>query len=103
MINYDVCVCYGVMISDEIEKQLYNNWNADYYEEYVHSINTWTDDEGYFFGLTKSIPLTTSLNVLNDIDISKYEKDRFDNFVNKERLKNLVNWNPKYYIINFCY
>ena len=101
MIDYDMCVCYGVMISDEVKEQLCRYWSGDYYEAYVRDVNAWTNSEGTFFGLTKSI--TNSVLPLNDIDIPKYKRDKFEELIYKEKLEQLVNWNPKYYIINFCY
>lgn len=105
MIEYDVCVCYGVMIPNEVEQQLRNNWDEDYYEDYVRCVNAWTGDKGWFFGLIKSLSLEENEPViaLTDVNIPKFRIDRFEKFIYKEKLEEVVNWNPKYYIITFCY
>lgn len=105
MIEYDLSVCYGVMIPKEVEEELRNNWDADFYDDYVRCVNAWTCDEGWFFGLTKSLypedkPIIDPSTALN---IPKFEIDRFERLIYEWKLEELVNWNPKYYIINFCY
>lgn len=105
MVEYDVCICYGVMISDELARQFCNNWDADYYENYVHCVDAWTCDKGWFFGLTKSLTRQKEEPVIaiSDINIPKFQIDRFEKLIYREKLEEIVNWNPKYYIINFCY
>lgn len=102
MVEYDVCVCYGVMIPDEVAERLREDED---YEDYVHCVDAWTGDKGWFFGLTKSLSLEENEPViaLTDVNIPKFKIDRFEKFIYKEKLEEVVNWNPKYYIINFCY
>ena len=104
MIEYDVCVCYGVIISDKIAEQLQLNWDEDYYEKYVRCINAWTCDKGWFFGITKSVALEDNpVMLLNNISIPKFKIDKLERIVYKDELGEAINWDPKYYIINFCY
>ena len=42
----------------------------DFYEQYVHCVNAWTNDKGWFLGLTKSIRLADNpVMLLNGISI----------------------------------
>ena len=104
MVEYDVCICYGVMISDEMAKQLQDKWDEDYYEQYVRCVNAWTCDKGWFFGLTKSIALVDKpVMLLNNISIPKFKIDELERIIYKNGFEEALNWDPKYYIINFCY
>ena len=104
MIEYDACVCYGVMIPNEVAEQLRNNWDEDYYESYVRCVDAWTCDKGWFFGLTKSLAFEEEpVIAISDVNIPKFQIDRFEKLIYSEKLEELVKWNPKYYIINFCY
>ena len=103
MIECDVCICYGMIISDEIAKQLQEKWNEDYYEQYVRCVNAWTCDEGWFFGITESALTDGPIMLLNDVNIPKFKINELERIIYKDGLEKELNWNPKYYIIEFSY
>lgn len=104
MIERDVCICYGMVISDEIANQLQEKWDEDYYEQYVRCVDAWTCDKGWFFGITKSIALADNpIMLFNDVNIPKFEINKLERIIYKDGLEEGLNWNPKYYIIEFSY
>lgn len=103
MVEYDVCICYGMIISDEVAKQL-QEWDEDFCDQYVRCVNSWTGDKGWFLGVTKSIGLAdTPVMLLNSVHIPKFEINKLERTIYKNGLEERINWDPKYYIIEFCY
>ena len=103
MIEYDVCICYGMIISNKVAEQL-QKWDEDFCERYIRCVNAWTGDKGWFLGLTESIRLTdNSIMLLNNVSIPKFKINKFERIIYKNGLEEGINWDPKYYIIEFCY
>lgn len=103
MVDYDVCICYGMVISDEVAKQL-QEWDEDFYDQYVRCVNAWTCDKGWFLGLTESVELADApVMLVNSISIPKFKINKFEQTIYKNGLEERISWNPKYYIIEFCY
>ena len=104
MVDYEVCICYGMVISDEVAKQL-REWDEDFCDQYVRCVNAWTGNKGWFLGLTESVGLAedTPIMLFNSVNIPKFKINKFERTIYKNGLEEGINWNPKYYIIEFCY
>ena len=102
-VEYDVCICYGMVISDEVAKQ-FQEWDEDFYDQYVRCVNAWTGDKGWFLGLTESIGLAdTPVMLFDSIHIPKFKINKLERTIYENKLEEEINWDPKYYIIEFCY
>lgn len=102
-VEYDTCICYGMVISDEVAKQ-FQEWDEDFYDQYVRCVNAWTGDKGWFLGLTKSIGLAdTPVMLFDSIHIPKFKINKLERTIYENKLEEEINWDPKYYIIEFCY
>lgn len=102
MIEYDISVCYGTIITDEERQKINNLFSDDYalddfYDCYLRQINSWTGGD-WFLGLYHSfeppvIPVKT-------IHFDKAELEELEEIIQQY---NIPNWTPQTYIIQFCY
>ena len=111
MVEYDLALCYGVIVSfdkiQELEEVLTAEEFDEVFESYSRCLNQWTNED-YFIGTY------TELNQ-NGVDFvypitelsapSSDDKDLIDfkQFFDEHNLGKLIDWKPKLMLINFCY
>lgn len=104
MVEYNLCVCYGVIIPNEVAEAFQNNLTGDFCDKYLHCIDAWTNDKGWFFGIVESMSLKDKTIIApEDIHIPKFEINKLEHLIDEMILGEITNWDPKYYVINFCY
>ena len=63
MIEYELALCYGIVVSSEkikeIEESLTDYESDEFVDRYSRCINTWTGED-WFIGITKIFSETTS-------------------------------------------
>lgn len=117
-VEYCLSSCYGIIIDEEvrdsIEEKIINeakNLGEDEdkaitdweYEDFCHTINSWGNDGLIFLGISK--PLEGLLIYqMEDLDIVQEDEiNKFKTFCDKYKLWDCFEWNPKKYLINFCF
>lgn len=108
MIDYRVADCYGIIVDCDfrekfeellIEDGNYDDWEwEDISNTYCPYLNTWENDE-CFFGLIRYFD--EEIHELKNFSSSEEEVSQFFRLCNKFNLLNMVEWEPKRYIITF--
>lgn len=118
MIEYCLSSCYGIIIDEEIRNSIeekivkearnlgedadeaIEDWEC---EDYCTVIDSWTDDSPVFLGISK--PLEGLLVYpMEDLDIvTEDEINKFKAFCDKYKLWDCFEWEPKKYLIDFCF
>lgn len=112
MIEFRLAYCYGIIVScDVIDEKFKTVLSDDEFDEfndnYCRWVNGWTGED-CFIGIA---------NYLSDSDIdfvyeisdftppTEDDEDLIDlkRFFDEHNLWNLISWEPKMYLINFCF
>lgn len=111
MIDYSLVLCYGIVVSvdkmEEIKEVLTDEGYDELLDNYSRCINSWTGDD-YFIGVmtelaeseTSFVYYTSEFTVPSD---NNKDLVNFKRFFNKHNLWELINWQPKLLLINFCF
>ena len=105
MVEYDLCYCYGIIVScdkiQEIEGAMSDEDSDTFVDWWSRSVNAWINDD-YFIGIYRSIdnniyPLS-ELPVLDNED--NEEMIKFKQFFDKN---NLWKWRKFRYVAGSCF
>lgn len=112
MIDYDLTLCYGIIVSDEKMKEIKKALTDEEYDgmidnNYARCLNSWTGED-YFIGVmvelteseTNFVYRISELTIPSDNDEDLINLMRF---FNKHDLWKFIDWKPERMIINFCY
>lgn len=111
MVNYDLALCYGIVIStdkmEELKEALTNEEYDEIMDNYSRCINSWTGDN-YFIGTmielaesdTEFVYRTSEFTIPSD---DNEDLINFKRFFNEHDLWKFINWEPDLLLINFCY
>lgn len=111
MIDYELALCYGIIVSDEKIKEIADVLTDEEYDTmidwYSRCINSWVGGD-YFVGVIKDIPETETDLVYRVSNLSAPTDDdkdliSFTRFFNEHDLWKFIDWKPELLIINFCY
>lgn len=111
MIDYDLTLCYGIIISaDEMQKikeALTDEEYDELMENYSRCIDSWIDDN-YFIGIMSVLPESKTHLVYHTSAFfapSNADKNliNFKQFFNEHDLWKFIDWKPELLLINFCY
>lgn len=106
MIDYDLCVGYGVVVSAEKYEELINaitDPTAEF-ELFMRPVNQWTNKE-FFIGCTQTLDCSGSfyceVDTFENLAIQDY--DDFLEMMDKNNLWKIIDWKPTLQLINFCF
>ena len=111
MLDYDLALCYGIIVSDdkisEISDVLTDEEHDEMIDNYAHCINNWTGGD-YFIGVKKYLHSIETDLVYRISDLSAPTEDdedliNFTRFFNEHGLWKFIDWKPELLMINFCY
>ena len=111
MIEFNLALCYGIVVSankmEEIEKALTDEEYDEMMDNYSRCINSWTGDD-YFIGIvTKVLESETDFvyHVSEFTIPSDDDEDLIDfkRFFNEHNLWKFIDWKPELLLINFCF
>lgn len=111
MVDYDLALCYGIIVSnDKIKKIMEALTDAEYDEmidNYARCVNSWTGND-FFIGVIKNLYLTDPNLIYYVSDLfTPTDKDEnlisFMQFCNEHDLWKFIDWKPELMLINFCY
>lgn len=111
MIDYDLTLCYGIIISadrmEEIKEVLTDEEYDEMIDNYSRCVNSWTGED-YFIGIMCGLPesaingvyYTSTFSIPSDDD-----KDfvNFKRFFDEHNLWKFIHWEPELLLINFCF
>lgn len=102
MVEYDISVCYGIIITDEERQKINNlfpdnNTIDDFSDRYLRQINSWTGGD-WFLGLYHSFE--SPVVSIKAIRFDMKELEKLNEIIQRY---NIPNWTPQSYIIQFCY
>lgn len=109
MVDYDLALCYGIVVSDDKIQELKEALTDEEYDEmmenYSRCINSWTGDD-YFIGIidyfseseTSFVYHVSTFSVPSDEELIS-----FNDFFDEHDLWRFVDWKPNLLLINFCY
>ena len=102
MVEYDISVCYGIIITDEELQEINNlfpNDDAidDFSDRYLRQINSWTGGD-WFLGLYHSFEAPVV-----PIKAIRFDKAELEELEMTIQHYHIPNWIPQSYIIQFCY
>lgn len=111
MIEHDLTLCYGIIISADEMQKIANVLAAEEYDElmdnYARCINSWVGEK-YFIGIMSVLPESKTHLVYHTSAFfapSDADKDliNFKQFFNEHDLWKFIDWKPELLLINFCY
>ena len=112
MIDYSLAYCYGIIVSrdviDEITEVLSDDEFDEFIDNYSRCVNSWTNED-YFIGIADELSESITDFVYDNIsDLTPPAEDDEDlidlkRFFDEHNLWDLISWEPKMYLINFCF
>lgn len=108
-VEYGTITLHGIVLYDDkaekIEELSRNGTiSDDDWEEYFHYVNAWgTAEDGVVFGLFQCFESEACIVEVNDIFPSLKEIKEFEQKMQDKPWFKEIEWNPKKYIVNYCY
>lgn len=114
MVEYELALCYGIIVSadkmEEIKAALTDEEYDELLDNYASHINAWIDGGNYFIGLTDYLYPTNDELVyrLSDLPPTPFGDNDEDlikliQFFTALDLWKFIDWKPERMIINFCW
>ena len=104
-VEYSLATGYGMRVSEENVLDMCNHLtpeDEDTFRDYwCRQLNSWTGGD-YFLGVIDDLGDSDCIPVSN-LGVDKKELEQFTEFMVNHGLTDWVTWNPKYYILQFCY
>ena len=109
MIDYNLALCYGIIVSDETIVEIAEVLTDEEYDElrdnYARPLNSWGDN---FVGIINDLAQTETDLVYDVSDLIAPTDDdedliNFTRFFNEHGLWKFIDWKPKLLLINFYY
>lgn len=108
-VEYGTIALYGVVLFDDKAKKieelrLNENISDDDWDEYFHFINGWgIAADGIVFGLFQHFDSEVCAVEADDLFPSLQEIKEFEQKMKDKPWFQEIEWNPKKYIVNYCY
>ena len=108
-VEYGTMTLHGVVFYDDKAKKIEElNLNGiisdDDWEEYFHYVNAWgSGADGIVFGLFQCFDSEVCVIEAGDLFPSLKEIEEFEQKIKDKPWFKEIEWNPKKYIVNYCY
>lgn len=117
-VDYSLGRCYGIIITKETrnlieekimseaknlgedENEAITDWEC---EDFCSTIDSWDDDGSAFLGVIKFLYGDCFIYSMDNLSVEESEINKFKAFCDKYKLWDCFKWEPKNYLINFCY
>ena len=104
-VEYSLAIGYGMRVSAEDALDMCDHLTVDdedtFRDNWCHQLNSWTGGD-YFLGVTNHLGDSDCVPI-HDLEVDKEELKQFTEFMVNHGLTDFITWDPKHYILQFCY